>query len=59
MPASYAFSIWGLIYILLGVFTVYQAQLTKLTPGKVLIYEKINWWFVINLTLNPTWLVIY
>ena len=23
-PAAYVFSIWGLIYVLLGIFTVYQ-----------------------------------
>ena len=58
MPASYAFSIWGLIYILLGVFTIHQAIPTY-TPGKKLIFGEINSWFVINMTLNWMWLVIY
>jgi len=33
-PAGYAFAIWGVIYTLLGVFTVYQALPDDLTPGR-------------------------
>ena len=33
-PATYAFSIWGLIYSLLGVFTVYQALPDSIVPSR-------------------------
>ena len=47
VPDSYAFSIWSLIYVLMGLFVLY-IQLTNCidSMNKVLIFEKINWWFV-------------
>ena len=33
-PASYAFSIWGLIYSLIGVFVVYQALPDDWVPDR-------------------------
>jgi hypothetical protein len=33
-PATYAFSIWGLIYSLMGTFAVYQALPDAWVPGR-------------------------
>lgn len=49
-PAGYAFSIWGFIYILLGIYAVYQ-----LFKNNELI-AKINQIFVLNALLNASWI---
>jgi hypothetical protein len=51
-PAGYAFSIWGLIYLGLGVFVIFQAISVR---GKKLV-PKIGWWFVISCLLNMSWI---
>ncbi|MFA5155145.1 MAG: tryptophan-rich sensory protein [Patescibacteria group bacterium] len=50
-PAGYAFSIWGLIYLLLGIYAVYQLWL-----GKNEIAARINRLFIINALLNAAWI---
>jgi len=50
-PAGYAFSIWGIIYILLGIYVVYQLRLNKNE-----LVEKVNRIFIVNALLNASWL---
>lgn len=50
-PAGYAFSIWGLIYILLAVFVIYQ-----LWQEKNETIAKINHFFIVNAFLNASWI---
>jgi hypothetical protein len=52
-PAGYVFAIWGIIYILLGVFVVYQALPGQ--KGKE-CREKIGWLFVLSSLINIVWL---
>jgi hypothetical protein len=55
-PAGYVFSIWGIIYILLGAFVVYQALPKQ--QGKD--YQKrIGWLFVLSSIINITWLFVW
>jgi benzodiazapine receptor len=55
-PAGYVFSIWGVIYILLGVFVVFQA----LPSEKGKDYQKrIGWLFVLSSLLNIVWLFLW
>ena len=51
-PAGYAFSIWGLIYLGLGAYVIFQ---TISVRGKKLV-PKIGWWFVISCLLNVSWI---
>jgi hypothetical protein len=54
-PAGYAFSIWGLIYLGLLAFVIYQARgLFKETTDDWPV-EKISWWFVISCAANSAW----
>jgi hypothetical protein len=55
-PAGYVFSIWGIIYILLGAFVVYQAL-----PGQQgkSFQSKIGWFFALNCVLNVVWLFLW
>lgn len=55
-PAGYVFSIWGVIYILLGMFVVFQA----LPSQKEKDYQEgIGWLFVFSSLLNIAWLFLW
>ena len=60
-PAGYAFAIWGLIYSLLGVFTIYQALPDSVVPDRnnELIFDKIGYMFFANMLINSIWLVLF
>jgi len=55
-PAAYAFSIWGLIYLLLLGFVVYQ-NLPAQRYARFI--EQIGLWFVISCVANSLWLVAW
>ncbi len=55
-PAGYVFSIWGVIYILLGVFVVFQALPSE--KGKE-VRKKVGWLFVLSSILNIVWLFLW
>jgi hypothetical protein len=55
-PAGYVFSIWGIIYILLGIFVVFQALPSQ--QGKE--YQKrIGWLFALSSVANIVWLFLW
>jgi len=55
-PAGYVFSIWGIIYVLLGIFIVFQA----LPSQKGRSYQKrIGPLFVLSSILNIVWLFLW
>jgi hypothetical protein len=55
-PAGYVFSIWGVIYVLLGVCVVFQAL-----PGEKgrEFRDKVGWLFIISNILNIVWLFLW
>lgn len=55
-PAGYAFSIWGLIYLSLFGFVIYQARdlFTKYSSNPVTL--QVGWWFIISCTANVLWI---
>ncbi|MGD8507159.1 MAG: tryptophan-rich sensory protein [Candidatus Bathyarchaeota archaeon] len=55
-PAGYVFSIWSVIYILLGTFVIFQAW-----PGrKERTYQKrIGWLFAFSSLVNIAWLFLW
>jgi len=55
-PAGYVFAIWGIIYILLGVFVVFQALPSE--KGKD-YQSKISWLFILSSLLNIAWLFLW
>jgi benzodiazapine receptor len=55
-PAGYVFSIWGIIYILLGVFVVFQALPSQ--QGQA-FQKKIGWLFALSSLLNIVWLFLW
>lgn len=55
-PAGYVFSIWSVIYVLLGIFVVFQA----LPSQREKDYQKrIGWLFVLSSLINIAWLFLW
>lgn len=58
-PAGYAFSIWGLIYLMLVGFVIYQAiGLFKKVQNDAFILQ-IGGWFVMTCIFNCLWLITW
>jgi benzodiazapine receptor len=55
-PAGFTFAIWGVIYVLLGMFVVYQA-LPRQREKKY--HKQIGWLFVLTSILNIAWLFLW
>lgn len=60
-PAGWAFSIWGLIYLLTGSFTVYQLLPLDWVPDRndTLIFGDLSFWFISNFLLNGIWIALF
>jgi len=55
-PAGYVFSIWGIIYVLLGIFVIFQALPSE--KGKD-YKSSIGWLFVLSSIFNIAWLFLW
>ncbi|MDX1462160.1 MAG: tryptophan-rich sensory protein [Marinirhabdus sp.] len=58
-PAGYAFSIWGLIYLLLFGFVFYQSRSLFVTVRDDRFILKTGWWFVISCLANSLWCYLF
>lgn len=58
-PAGYTFSIWGVIYLLLGIYTFYQGYFSwnKYAVRKVNLFKKTGIWFSISSIANSLWIL--
>lgn len=58
-PAGYAFSIWGLIYLMLLGFIIYQSRslFTKVRDDEFIL--KTGWWFVLSCFANIMWIMFW
>ncbi|KMQ50365.1 hypothetical protein CHISP_2728 [Chitinispirillum alkaliphilum] len=57
-PAGYAFSIWGLIYLLLILFVLYQWIMWR-RKGEIFIIEKTGYFFALSNVVNALWVVVW
>ena len=55
-PAGWVFSIWGVIYLGLAAFAVYQALPAQRGERRL---DAIGWWFVASCVFNVAWLVAW
>jgi len=55
-PAGYVFAIWGIIYLGLIVFTIYQALPSQKNNPRL---EKMGYWFFISNLLNGIWILFW
>jgi hypothetical protein len=57
VPAGLTFSIWGVIYILLGIYTVYQMVVAfRPAAQKRDFFDRIGIWFFISCIFNTGWI---
>jgi hypothetical protein len=56
-PASYAFSIWGIIYLMLLGFGIYQGRglFVKVRDDEFVV--RVGWWFIVSCFANSFWVV--
>lgn len=55
-PAGLTFSIWGLIYLLLAAYVVYQFSVGQKNKNRELLFKKINTYFIISSLANIAWI---
>ena len=55
-PAGYVFSIWGLIYIGLLAFGIYQLLPSQAANPRL---ERIGWWFSLSCFFNSAWIFLW
>lgn len=56
VPAGYVFGIWGLIYLGLIAFAVYQALPSQRENPRL---ERVGYWFVLSCAANIAWLFLW
>jgi len=61
IPASQAFSIWGLIYLLNGIFVIVQCfpQLVSSDYQKELYFYRVSYWLIFANVANMGWIVVF
>lgn len=55
-PASYAFSIWGVIYILMGFFAIFVAVTSEDDDTISIVRDSIGIFFLLSCMMNIAWL---
>ena len=58
-PASYAFAIWGLIFLLLLAYSIFQIRCAYLSDKKSEFIEQTGYWFTLTNILNATWVFAF
>ncbi|MAU09661.1 MAG: hypothetical protein CL607_07560 [Anaerolineaceae bacterium] len=56
LPETYVFAIWGVIYVGLIGFAIYQLRPVAKANGTV---DRVGYWFVLSCLANITWLVLF
>ncbi len=55
-PAGITFSIWGLIYLLLAAYVIYQFTASQKNINRESLFKKINFYFIISSLANIAWI---
>ncbi|ANH59431.1 hypothetical protein [Dokdonia donghaensis] len=58
-PAGYAFSIWGVIFLMLIAYSVFQIRRAFFSKKESPFIVKTGWWFAIANVLNAAWVVAF
>ncbi|MBN2554350.1 MAG: hypothetical protein JXA97_00300 [Anaerolineales bacterium] len=56
VPAGYVFSIWGVIYLALGAFAVYQILPSQRENA---LLDRIGYWFAFSAAANIAWIFLW
>ncbi len=55
-PAPFTFSIWGIIYILMGFFAVYATIMFEEDDTASVIRDDVSFWFILSCVMNIAWI---
>lgn len=58
-PASYAFAIWGLIFIALMAYGIYQVKVAFSNKQSSDFIEQTGYWFILTNILNCVWVFVF
>jgi hypothetical protein len=58
-PAGYAFAIWGIIYLLLFGFIIYQSRSLFVKVNDDAFVLKTGWWFILSCIANSAWCYLF
>ena len=58
-PAGFTFAIWGVIYLGLALFALYQAGLLPCVRGGQGVVRDIGWLFILSSLANVSWLLAW
>ena len=58
-PASYAFSIWGLIFLGLPAFAIFQIHRAFFSRNSTDFISQIGYWFCLSNILNSAWVIAF
>ena len=58
-PASYAFAIWGFIFIGLIAYGIYQVKIAFFSDQPSSFIEKTGYWFILTNVLNCVWVFVF
>lgn len=58
-PASYAFSIWGLIFLSLLAYAIFQVRQTFFTSEPTVFIAQTGYWFILANVLNCFWVLAF
>ncbi len=56
LPAGYVFAIWGIIYLGMAAFIVYQGRPSQRENPLI---ARVGWWFVLSCVGNSVWLILF
>ncbi len=59
VPAGFTFAIWGVIYLALIAFVVYQLRQAFSKNGNTGFISAIGWWFFVSCIANADWIVAW
>lgn len=58
-PAGYAFAIWGLIFLMLIGYSLFQIRRAFFSKKESLFIEQTGWWFALANVFNAAWVVAF
>ncbi|MCQ2604032.1 MAG: tryptophan-rich sensory protein [Spirochaetia bacterium] len=58
-PAAVTFAIWGIIYLLMAFFTIYQLDISGRSEHSLMVRNKIGIWFAVSCLLNIIWIFLW
>lgn len=58
-PAGYAFSIWGLIFLSLIAYSVFQIRRSFFSSKTSEFVKQTGWWFALANILNASWVIAF